>query len=162
MINTDLLWLLNNEYGKRLSRMHAGIELVARLLVERIGNTAGYDEADIAAIKQMYAVLDYTEERINTLIDQHRDWRYSYFYQSQDNKRVVQAEAAIQQAVARFARMRTHHTRVCKELTFLIEALPRPHTYMTSVPNGDLWDNMNIALQDLLNFDDYSTQLSAP
>jgi Ser-tRNA(Ala) deacylase AlaX len=160
MINTDLLWQLNNEYGKRLSRMHAGIELVARLLAERIGDANHYDEADSAVIKQMYAVLDYTEERINTLIEQHRDWRYRYYYQSQENKRVVQVEAAIHQAMARFARMRTHHTRVCKELTLLIEALPRPHTYMTSVPNGDLWDNMYAALQDLLNFDDFSTQLS--
>jgi hypothetical protein len=162
MINTDLLWQLNNEYGKRLSRMKAGIELVVRLLVERIGDTEGYEAADISAIKQMYAVLDYTEERINALVDQHRDWRYRYYYQSTDIKRIVQDDAEIQQAVARFARMRTQHTRVCKELTMLIDALPRPHTYMTSIANGDLWDNMNVALLDLLNFDDFSTQLSAP
>jgi hypothetical protein len=156
---TDLLWQLNNEYGKRLSRARAGLELVGRLLAERIGDPEIYEVSDSMAIKQMYAVLDYTNERIDNLSRDHRDWRYRYYYDSPDTKRIVQTEEAIREALARFSRMRARHERACKELAILLEALPRPHTYMTSVPHGDLWDNMRASIQDLLNFSDFNAQI---
>lgn len=165
MIETaELLWQLNNEYTQRLNRARAALELVGRLLDERVGGLLADDAPDSEdkrAADQLFAVLQYSNERMKLMNSEHRDWRYRYYYESPDSKRIVTEDAAIRQAISRFSRMRTHHERALKELSILIDAVPRPLPDVTSVPLGDLWEMLREAIQNLLAFGDYMQSLTA-
>ncbi|MDX2162973.1 MAG: hypothetical protein SF162_16780 [bacterium] len=165
MIQTaDMLWQLNNEYTQRLSRARAALELVGRLLEERVGgllDDSAPESADKRAADQLFAVLGYCHERMAAMNTELREWRYRYYYENAEQKRVVQDETAIRQAITRFSKMRTHHERALKELSMLIDAVPRPNTDVTSVPLGDLWETLRAALQDLLAFSSFMQNLSA-
>ena len=163
MIETaDVLWQLNNEYTQRLGRARTALEWVGQLLGERVGYLLHDDapqNADKRAADQLFAVLQYCQERMRAIGQEHRDWRYKFFYESPDSKRIVQDEDAIRQAIVRFSKMRTSHEKALKELSFLIDAVPRPLTDVTSVPLGDLWEMMRGAILDLLGFGDYMQTL---
>jgi len=132
MIETaDMLWQLNNEYTQRLGRARSALELVDRLMIERVGyllTDEAADSGDKRAADQLFAVLQYCTQRFQNLRDEHRDWRYKFLYDSPDSKRIVQNDDAIRHAMVRFSRMRNSHERALKELSFLIDALPRPTT----------------------------------
>ena len=159
----EVLWQLNNEYTQRLSRARTALELVGRLMNERVGALLenSTDSPDKRAAEQLLAVLGYCHDRFATIHDEFRDWRYRYFYESPDSRRVVQDDDAINQAIARFARLRSKHERVLKELDMLIDALPQPEANMTSVSLGDLWTMLRGAINNLLSFGDFMGQFSA-
>ncbi len=162
-MSAEVLWQLNNEYTQRLSRARTALELVGRLLNERVGTLleSGDDSADKRAAEQLLAVLGYCHDRFTMVHDELRDWRYRFFYSSPDDRRVVQEENAVAQAMAKFARLRAKHERVLKELDMLIDALPPPEANMTTVSLGDLWTILREAIQNLLSFGDFMGQLSA-
>ncbi len=161
--SADALWQLNTEYTQRLARARSSLELVGRLLAQHVGEPASYDDPDVsAAVKQLFAVLDYCNDRLNLITNEHRDWRYRYFYESPDSRRVVQEDAAIRQALIRFSKMRTHHERMLRELAMLIDAVPRPNPTITRVPNADMWEMMRAAIAQLLDFSGFMAALSPP
>lgn len=162
-VSADVLWQLNNEYTQRLSRARTALEMVGRLLNDRVGSLLerGEDTPDKRAAEQLLAVLGYCHDRLTILNEEHRDWRYRYFYESPDSKRVVQDDLAVNQAIARFSRMRAKHERVLKELDMLIDAVPQPESTMTTVSLGDLWTILRNAIENLLSFGDFMQQFSA-
>lgn len=145
IVSAESLWRLNQEYGKRLSKARTYFELLEQLVLERGEN----DEILLAALQFMRAHL-------NGLKEEYRGWRYTYFYETADNRRMVQTEGAIRRAVSAFARMRTRHERYLNDLFDALDAIPRPHPEITNVPpNGDLWEMTRFALYDLLDFGNY-------
>jgi len=160
--SAETLWQLNSEYTQRIGRARAALGLVDRLLSERVGYLLiddAPDSADKRAADQLFAVLQYCHQRLEHITGEHRDWRYKYLYESPDNKRIVQEEGAIRQAIIRFSKMRTAHERALKELSFLIDAVPRPTTEVTRVSLGDLWEMLRAAIHDLIGFSAYMQTL---
>lgn len=152
IVSADTLWRLNHEYSNRLAKAHTYFALLEQLVDERDGQ----DE-------QLGAALHYTLAHLDALKGEHRDWRYAYFYEHPDSKRMVQTDAAIQQALGAFVRMRSQHERYLIDLYQALETIPRPHPGLTTVPaNGDLWDKTRLALYQLLDFNNYVETLGAP
>ncbi|NWG16127.1 MAG: hypothetical protein HXY41_05785 [Chloroflexi bacterium] len=146
----QLLWRVNNEYRKRLSQAQTLLNLLEQLLLMQ--NDPNQEHA--------LAVLNYAREQIEAMTEEHRQWRYSYYYESVETKRMVQDDTAINQALARFTRMRTHQERRLNDLYTLIFDVPRPDPNLTRVPNGDLWMMTRHAIQDLVMFDNFLNQTS--
>jgi hypothetical protein len=106
------------------------------------------------------AALRYVLDELQALDEEHRVWRYKYFYESVDSKRMVQSPDAVQQALARFSRMRTQHERRLADMQSLLVRVQRPDPQLTRVPNGDLWTMAEYAIDNLSGFGDYMQQLT--
>jgi hypothetical protein len=151
IVSADTLWRLNQEYGNRLSKARTYLELLEQLVSER----GGGDE-------DLYAALQYIRAHLNGLKEEYRGWRYTYFYETADTKRMVQSESAIRRAISAFARMRTRHEQYLNELFGALDTIQRPHPEITTVPpNGDLWEMLRFALFDLLDFGSYAQTLDS-
>jgi hypothetical protein len=144
-----LLWRLNQEYIKRL----ASARTYLGLLLELVSTRGSELDADLPPL------LAYTHDTLTRLHDEHRHWRYTYFYESSETKRVVQSERALHRAMAQFSLMRTRHDRLLREMTVLYDAVPAPPPDATSVVNANLWGLFRTALDDLLHFDLYAQNL---
>lgn len=140
----DLLWRINNEYRKRLSQAHTLIDLLEQML----------RNSDSQNQEQVLDTLNYVRGEVDTLIEQHRDWRYRYYYESPETKRMVQNERAVLQALARFNRLRVQQEAHLTDLYTILYDVPRPDPSMTRVPKGDLWVMTQYAIYDLLGFGD--------
>lgn len=149
MISAQSLWRLNHEYSQRLTRARNYVALLERLVLAR----------NVEEQPQLMAALGYINEQLEIIYDEHRDWRYSYFYDSPDEKRMVSLEREVGQAMTQFARMRVNHERNLHGLCTALADYPAPDRYITVLPNGDLWEMMLLALEDLLNFGDYVREL---
>jgi len=143
--SAESLWRLNQEYGHRLAKARTYLDLLEELMTDRSGSA---DEIIVSA-------LQFTRAHLNGLKEEYRAWRYTYFYEAADTKRMVQTTGAIRRAVASFARMRTRHETYLNSLFDTLDQIPRPSPDVTTVPNGDLWEMMRFALYDLLDFSSY-------
>ena len=139
----DLLWRINNEYRKRLSQARTLVDLLEQML--RNSDQPG----------DMLTTLNYIRQEVDVLIEEQRDWRYRYYYESPESKRMVQDERAIIQALARFNRLRVRQEAHLTELYNILYDIPRPDPAVTRVPKGDLWVMTQYAIYDLLGFSDY-------
>ncbi|GIL14406.1 MAG: hypothetical protein BroJett038_31260 [Chloroflexota bacterium] len=144
----QLLWRVNNEYRKRLSQAQTLLNLLEQLLLMQ----------DDASQEHALAVLNYAREQIEAMTEEHRQWRYTYYYDSAETKRMVQDDRAVNQALSRFRRMRAHQERRLNDLYTLIFDVPRPDPNLTRVPNGDLWMMARYAIHDLVTFDSFLSQ----
>lgn len=146
----DVLWRINNEYRKRLTQAQTFLALLEQMLHAQ--------ESDPLLLD----ALSYAHEQMNALAAEQRDWRYRYYYEDAESKRMVQDERTIQQALARFSRMRSRHENQLYELHRLLFERPRPDPRATRVPTGDLWAMTEYAFYDLINFEAYLEKLGAP
>ena len=143
--SADSLWRLNQEYGNRLAKARTYLDLLEELMMDRGSST---DEISLSA-------LQFTRAHLNGLKEEYRAWRYTYFYEAADTKRMVQSMGAVRRAVSAFARMRTRHETYLNSLFDALDQIPRPNPDVTTVPNGDLWEMLRFALYDLLDFSSY-------
>jgi hypothetical protein len=141
----ELLWRINTEYRVRLSRAQNSLDLLGQLLQLRI---SGEDEGLTETLREM-------RQALQALADDHREWRYRYFYESADARRMVQDDLSVNRAIAAFSRMHSGQQRVLHQLYDVLDSLPRPDTLLTSVANGDLWRLTRQAFADLASFSDY-------
>jgi galactokinase len=145
----DLLWMVNNEYRKRLAQAETYLSLLEQLLPLHTG----------AAQAEIQEVLRYAREEILALTEDHRNWRRMYYYESDETKKVVQSERAVNRALDRFGKMRDEHERRLSELYHLLTQIPRPNPDLTAVPTGgDLWVMTQYAIHSLAGFEDSLTQ----
>jgi hypothetical protein len=140
--SAEFLWRLNQEYVNRLTKARNYLDLLGQLVLERGGQTE----------QQLLSTLEFTQTQFDQLSDEHRGWRHAYFYESTDSKRVVQKPRAVQTALAQFGEMHDRHRAYLDQVLVLFYRLPRPDTCITSVPNGDLWELMQLALGELVDF----------
>ncbi len=147
----DVLWRLNNEYRKRLAQAQTYLELLGNLIAVNCGEKAA----------ETLDKLSHAQTQVRALVDEHRDWRYSFYYESPETKRMVHDDRAIHQALARFSRMRSRHEQRLFDLYNLLFQVPRPDPRVTRVPTGDLWSMTEFALNDLIVFNDYVSKLGA-
>jgi hypothetical protein len=145
----DVLWRLNNEYRKRLSQAQTYLDLLEQLLMVQD------DDRSFEVIE----ALQQARHELVRLTEEHRNWRHHFYYDSTETRRMVQDDRAVNQALARFSRMRSQHERRLYELYNNLSQLPRPDVRMTRVPNGDLWVMTQYALNDLIIFGDYVSKL---
>jgi hypothetical protein len=146
----DLLWRVNNEYQKRLTQVVTYLNLLEQMILMQDG------EDQLRTL----AALQYALEQIEILAQEHRAWRYKYYYESADTKRMVQAPGAVHQALSRFTRMRMKHEQELNNLRALLEHVQRPDPDITRVPTGDLWVMTEFAINDLKAFDRYMQNLT--
>jgi len=146
----DVLWRVNNEYRGRLSQVMMYLNLLEQLVLMQEG-----DEQ-----LRTLAALRYVLEELEALNEEHRVWRHQYFYESVDTKRMVQSEAAVHHALARFSRMRAQHEQRLADIQALLVHVQRPDPQITQVPNGDLWAMAEYAIDHLNGFGEYMQQLT--
>jgi len=140
----QLLWRINNEYRLRLTKAQNTLNLLVQILQLRT------DES--------YDVLEslYTAQRhLAAMGEEHRSWRYRHYYESGDERRMVQDKRSIERALAAFSRMYSQQQHLVHEIWQSMDLLPRPAAFLTSVPNGDLWELTTRSLIDLATFDQY-------
>lgn len=141
----DVLWRANNEYRRRLAQVATYLNLLEQLVLQ-----------DSLGQAHTLAALRHALEEVEAMIAEHRDWRYRYYYESANTRRMVQDTDAVHQALARFSRMRARHDRRLARLRALLDQLPPPHPQVTQVATGsDLWAMAQFALNDLGRFDDF-------
>jgi hypothetical protein len=141
----QLLWRVNNEYRLRLTKAINSLDLLMQLLQAR----------GEAALEESLNWLLSTRAYLATLAEEHRDWRYRYFYSSPQERRMVQDEPAVYRALSGFSRMQAHHQRVLGQVWDLLRGLPRPDTRVTAVATADLWERAERAVCDLASFDHF-------
>lgn len=139
---SDLLWRVNNEYRKRLSQAEKFVSLLEGLLLMHNGGRYG----------TTLSALRYARDLITQLVEEHRDWRHTFYYESVESKRMVHSDRQIMQALARFNRMRVRHEARLSEMAEVLNAAPRPEPHHTRIPTGDLWSLTEYALNDLAGF----------
>ncbi|MBZ0291700.1 MAG: hypothetical protein K8L99_03950 [Anaerolineae bacterium] len=149
----NALWRVNNEYSKRLTQVKVYLQLLTEQMIDL---KAGSDDAHA----RTSAALHYALEQIDQMINEHKEWRYAYYYESLETKRMVQSLNAVNYALGRFLRMRTQHEQRLKDIHALIEHLQRPDPLLTRVPNGDLWTMTQFAIDHLNQFADYVSSLA--
>ncbi len=106
------------------------------------------------------AALRYARECVEAMTEAHRQWRQRFYYESSESKRMVTADRAITQALARFSLMRAQQAQYLHELYATLNNIPRPDPKITRVPNGDLWQLTQSAVNNLIGFEDYLSELS--
>jgi hypothetical protein len=146
---TDVLWRLNNEYRKRLSQAQTYLDLLEQLLLIQSSEDSF----------QLLEALQQARHELVILTEEHRDWRHHFYYDSLETRRMVQDNRAVNKALARFSRMRSQHETRLYTIYNVLTQLPRPDSRMTRVPNGDLWNMTQYALNDLIVFGDYASKL---
>jgi hypothetical protein len=142
LASPEFLWRLNQEYVNRLARARTYLDLLEKLIYERSGESE----------EQILSALEFTRVHLNSLNEEHREWRYTFFYDSPETRRMVQSPREIRRAVTTFSQMQERHKVYFDDLVLLLEQLPRPETDMTSIPAGDLWELMQYAVNDLVDF----------
>lgn len=140
-----MLWRVNNEYRKRLSQAETLLNLLEQVLLMQRDNR---QEHTLTAIS-------YVRQQIDIITEEHRHWRHNFYYESLETRRMVQDNRSIDQALARFNRMRSSHDRRLQDIYGLIYGLPRPDPSVTTLPTGDLWTMTQYAIEDLVMFDNY-------
>lgn len=140
----SLLWRINTEYRVRLSKAQNSLDLLLQLLTTR----ASDDCSDFALLFELRGAL-------LALGEEHRDWRYRYFYDAHSERRMVQDDLSVNRAIAAFSRMHTAQQRIVEQICQMLDSLPRPAVPLTSVAHGDLWKMARQALADLAGFGDY-------
>lgn len=141
---SDLLWRVNNEYRKRLTQAQTLLALLEQFMAANTLDAAG-------AAGTLHAL----HQQLDLIAEEHRSWRYHFYYASAETKRMVQDERQINQALARFNRMRGDHERRLLALYEQLYETPRPDPASTRIPTGDLWTMTQFALYDLVGFTDY-------
>jgi hypothetical protein len=145
----DVLWRINNEYRKRLSQAQTFLDLLEQVMLAN----SGYGPP------HTLEALHYARQQVAELMEEHRQWRHSYYYDSLETRRMVHEDRAINKALSRFSRMRTQHEQRAYDAYALLFQSPRPDPRVTRVPNGDLWTMTQYALNDLIVFGDYISNL---
>lgn len=140
----ELLWRINTEYRVRLSKAQNSLDLLLQLLAMRAADGG----TDLATLHELGGAL-------HDLGEQHRDWRYRYFYDAHAERRMVQDDLLVNRAIAAFSRMHSAQQHTLQQICDALDALPRPAVPLTSVANGDLWKLTRQALADLAHFSDY-------
>ncbi len=138
--STDFLWRLNQEYVNRLTKVRNYLDLLGQLVLERGG------------APQLLSILEFTQTQLDQLSGEHRRWLHAYFYESADSKRIVQKPRAVQAALTHFGHLCDQQRAALDEVLTLFYDVPRPDAYITTVPNGDLWELMQLALNQLVDF----------
>lgn len=138
---SESLWRINQDYGQRLTRAQHYLDLLASQVEERIA-------PDTAVLR----VIVYVRDRLAQLRDEHRVWRYTYFYETPDSKRIVQSNDAIRRAYTSFSTMSARHDIDVHQIVTVFYETPRPDSHLTDTANGDLWHLAGEALRDLMNF----------
>ena len=115
---------------------------------------AGDDDSLVPVLRGLAGL----RQQLMRLHAEHRDWRYTYYYQSPLHKRMVADERAIYRALLHFRRMRSRHERALSEVLDGLSSLPRPVPALTYVPSGDLWQHTEQALADLTRFMDLAAE----
>ncbi len=141
----EKLWRVNSEYQKRLAQ----VTTYLNLLEQMIGTQP------IADQERTLAALRYALDQVEGMMDEHRTWRYTYYYESLETRRMVQSINAINRALGRFTRMRIQHDRRLDDLYNLFQHVKPPDPTITRVPNGDLWTMTQFAMNNLNSFDDF-------
>lgn len=140
--SAELLWRLNREYVNRLGRARSFFDLLEQLVLER----GAVDQTPVKS------ALQASREVFARIAEDHRAWCYNFFYESPETKRMVQSQAAIDRALSHFSDMNHWHQRDFNELAALFRDQSRPDPDVTRVPQGDLWEMMQHAFKDLLDF----------
>lgn len=148
--SADVLWRLNNEYRKRLAMAQTYLDLLEQLVLIQNGERQAHT----------LAALRYARDCVEAMTEAHRQWRQRYYYESSDSKRMVQEGRSINQALARFAHMRTQQEHYLNELYATLSTIPRPDPRITRVPNGDLWLLTQSAINNLVGFEDYLSDMT--
>jgi hypothetical protein len=148
--SADVLWRLNNEYRKRLAQAQTYLDLLEQLVLMQNGERQTHT----------LAALRYSRDCVEAMTEAHRQWRQRYYYESDESKRMVQEVRQINQALARFAQMRTQQDHFLNELYATLNNIPRPDPKITRVPNGDLWLLAQSAINNLVGFEDYLADMS--
>lgn len=141
--SAEFLWRVNQEYVNRLARARNYLDLLEQLMMER-----GSDEMR----GRFVPTLRFTRLHLESLSEEHRDWCYTYFYESPESKRVVHTPSTVRRALSNFRLMRERQASVFYDIAALLYELPRPAPHVTHVPNGDLWEMLQRALRDLVRF----------
>ena len=140
----ELLWRINTEYRVRLSKAQNSLDLLLQLLLTRASDGG----IDLTTLHEM-------GDALQALGEEHRDWRYRYFYDADAERRMVQDDLSVNRAIAAFSRMHTAQQRLLQQICDALDTIPRPAVPLTSVANGDLWKLTRQALSDLASFSDY-------
>jgi hypothetical protein len=148
--SADVLWRLNNEYRKRLGQAQTYLDLLEQLVLMQNGERQAHT----------LAALRYARNCVEAMTEAHRQWRQRYYYESDESKRMVQEGRQVNQALARFAQMRTQQVHSLHELYATVNNIPRPDPKITRVPNGDLWLLTQSAINNLIGFEDYLADMS--
>lgn len=144
MSDAEHLWQLNNEYRQLLSKLRRYLDLLEQLLIARRGESS---DQTLGAVQRL-------RQQVGLLTEEHRRWRYSYFYETTESKRMVQSERAVTEALFYFATMSARHEQALRELDGLMRQTPRPAPSLTHVPTGDLWVMLRYALDETTTFID--------
>lgn len=146
-VASESLWWLNNTYHAHLAHAEHCLGLLESLLGQRA--QSGDDLVDT-----LLPLLHHLRQQLLWLAQEHRNWRYHYYYQPQSHKRMVATEPEVHRALIHFRRMRVRHERVFAEALSDFVRLPRPGPALTRVALADLWLQVETALDDLARFID--------
>jgi hypothetical protein len=143
------LWRINYEYQRRLQQAQTYLNLLEQLVLSR-----GAEAQALNALRRVRL-------QVESLAEEHRDWRYQFYYQSPVTRRMVKSHGDINRALGQFTVMRTHHEFELRNLyEMLLFHIQRPDPAMTRVPTGDLWTMTESAMHNLSGFEDYVQSLS--
>lgn len=148
--DVDLLWHVNHEYHNRLSQVMVYLDLLDQMIFTHRRENMG----------EVQAILRHALDELAYMKEEHRRWRYQFYYESAETKKMVRSDPAINQALARFSRMRSRHERRLTELQMQLFVLQRPDPSLTQVPTGDLWQLAQYAISRLSKFEDYMRDLT--
>lgn len=122
----ELLWRLNKSYSQRLGKARSRLELLSHLLTDR--------QADHVTHEVVEVVL----RECGQIYEEYQRWRFTYFYESPEDKRMVQDLTGLGRALAQFARMRQRHAQRASQITAHLNHY-RPPAAWTTIAQGDLW-----------------------
>jgi hypothetical protein len=142
------LWRINCEYEKRFQRAKTYLSLLEQLVLVR------------GAEAQALNMLRRVRIQIEALAEEHRDWRYAFYYESPETRRMVQSSSEVHRALVNFTHMRSRHESELQSLRSLLTHIQRPDPLMTRVPTGDLWAMSESAIHKLSGFEDYVRSIS--
>jgi hypothetical protein len=147
----ERIWRLNQEYVRRLANARTILGLLESLLTSKLA-VDGRDDGGSSAAAEWTALLRDAADALDQLHEAHRTWRYDYFYESPETRRVVRDRAAVAKAVVYFE----HLIRACESrlemVSGMLRVLPRPDPRWTTVPQGDLWSLFENAVDELRSF----------
>jgi hypothetical protein len=141
--SSERLWWLNNAYRKHLTEAEKCLGLLETLLTTRSPG----DENTV-----LLHTLQTLRQQLMRLTEDHRVWRYTYYYQSPFHKRMVASERDVYRALLHFERMRLRHERALVDLVGVLHTLPQPAPALTNVVSGDLWHHATEAVEALRGF----------
>lgn len=133
----ETLWELNQLYSQRLNRARSQLDLLIRLLETR--------RLSLETLES----LRWARTQLEKLYIEHRDWRYRYFYGSQDVPRMVRDDSAVQVALSHLHRLSERSHQQLHTIASVFNAIERPASPDTALAQGDLWELLIGALNDL-------------